>query len=121
MDQVRIEQLEALAVIGVCAFEHRVPQLLIIDLELETNFNRAFGSDDLKDVLDYYTISQMVRTFCKESRYSLLETLAGGIIEMIQEKFNVDQLSILIRKPDALQGAIASVWCKRTKQEMSRL
>ncbi|WP_257254894.1 MULTISPECIES: dihydroneopterin aldolase [unclassified Endozoicomonas] len=118
MDKVRIEQLETRAVIGVYEFEHEAPQPLMIDLELETDFSRAFRSDDLDDALDYDAISQAVRAFCETSRYALLEALAGGIIQLIQANFNVGRVGVLIRKPQALRGALASVWCERTREEM---
>ncbi|WP_062262962.1 dihydroneopterin aldolase [Endozoicomonas arenosclerae] len=121
MDKVRIEHLETRAIIGVYEFEHEAPQPLIIDLELETDFTRAFGSDDLNDALDYDAISQAVSAFCEESRYALLEALAGGIIKLVQVNFNVDRVGVLIRKPEALKGAVASVWCERTKDEMRQL
>ncbi|MRI31822.1 dihydroneopterin aldolase [Endozoicomonas sp. OPT23] len=121
MDIVRIEDLQTEAVIGVYDFEHKAPQPLIIDLELETDFSRAFRSDDLNDALDYDAITQAVRAFCESSRYALLEKMAGDLIAMIQERFNVDKVGIKIRKPAALKGAMASVWCERTRAEISQL
>ena len=121
MDRVRIERLETEAVIGVYEFEHEAPQPLVIDLELETDFTNAFRSDDLKDALDYDAISQHVRAFCTGSRYALLEALAGGIIEQIMDHFPVDRVGILIRKPKALEGALATIWCERTREQIEAL
>lgn len=120
MDKVCIEDLQTQAVIGVYEFEHEAPQPLIIDLELETDFSRAFTSDELSDALDYDAITQAVRGFCESSRYALLEKLAGDLITMIQERFSVDKVGIKIRKPEALKGAMASVWCQRTRAEISK-
>lgn len=121
MDKVRIENLESQAVIGVYEFEHEAPQPLVIDLELETDFTNAFRSDDLKDALDYDAISQNVRVFCGTSRYALLEALAGGIIQRVMDHFPVDKVGVLIRKPEALSGALATVWCERTREQMDVL
>ena len=121
MDKVCIERLETQAIIGVYEFEHEAPQPLIIDLELEADFTKAFTSDDLQDALDYDAISQAVRAFCEASRYALLEALAGGIINLVQTQFNVDKVGVLIRKPDALKGALATVRCERTRAEMNNL
>ena len=119
MDKVRIEDLQTEAVIGVYDFEHKAPQPLIIDLELETDFSRAMKTDELEDALDYDAITQAVRAFCEASRYALLEKLAGDLIAMIQQQFNVDKVGIKIRKPEALKGAMASVWCERSRAEIS--
>ena len=121
MDKVRIERLETEAVIGVYEFEHEAPQPLIIDLELETDFTNAFRSDNLQDALDYDAISQHVRAFCVGSRFALLEVLAGAIIQQVMDNFAVDKVGVLIRKPKALKGALATIWCERTREQMETL
>ncbi|WP_067515161.1 dihydroneopterin aldolase [Endozoicomonas ascidiicola] len=121
MDKVRIEAIETQAVIGVYEFEHDAPQPLILDLELTTDFTHAFASDDLQDALDYDAITQRVRGFCAASRYQLIEALAGGIIKLMMEHYPVDKVAITIRKPQALKGAMATVWCERSRQQMAAL
>lgn len=117
-DKVRVENLETEAVIGVYAFEQVSPQPLLIDLELTTDFSRAFDSDDLKDALDYDALSKKVRSFCEQSRYALLEALAGGIIYLLFEHPAISKVGVRIRKPQALKGAMASVWCERTREAL---
>lgn len=119
MDNVCIENLQTEAVIGVYAFEQQAPQPLLIDLELATDFTRAFASDHLQDALDYDAISQQVRAFCQQSRYALLEALAGGLIRLLlSEHSTIDQVTIRIRKPQALKGALASVCCRRSREQL---
>ena len=120
MDKVRIEAIETQAVIGVYEFEHQAPQPLILDLELSTDFSRAFVTDDLHDALDYDAITQRVRAFCEASRYQLLETLAGGIITLLMNHYPVDKVAITIRKPKALSSALATIWCERTREQMTK-
>ncbi len=117
-DKVCIEGLEAEAVIGVYAFEQVSPQPLLIDFELTTDFSQAFESDDLKDALDYDALSKKVRSFCKESHFALLEALAGGIIYLLFEHPSIRKVGVRIRKPQALKGAMASVWCERTREAL---
>lgn len=119
MDKVRVEAIETQALIGVYEFEHLAPQPLILDLELTTDFSRAFISDDLHDALDYDAITQQVRAFCETSRYQLLETLAGGIITLLMDHYPVDKIAVTIRKPNALSGALATIWCERTRAQMT--
>lgn len=120
MDKVRIKAIETQAVIGVYEFEHLAPQPLILDLELTTDFSRAFVSDDLHDALDYDAITQRVRAFCEASRYQLLEALAGGIITLLMDHYPVDKVAITISKPNALNGALATIWCERTREQITR-
>ena len=121
LDIVKIEHIEPEAVIGAYEFEWHAPQPLNIDLELATDFNSAFASDLLSDALNYDAITQTVRAFCTESRYELLEALAGGIIRKVMDDYQVTRVAVKIRKPQALKGALATIWCERTREQMDHL
>ena len=121
LDIVKIESIETQAVIGVYEFEWEAPQPLILDLELTTDFDKAFASDALDDALNYDAITQTVRAFCEASRYELLEALAGGIIRKVMDDYPVDKVGIKIRKPKALKNALATIWCERTREQMDKL
>lgn len=119
MDNVYIENIQVETIIGVYKFEKTTSQPIIIDLEMTTDFSLAFFSDELKDTLDYDAISQLVRAFCEESQYALLEALAGGIMNLLFKNKSISKISIHIRKPLALtNGALASVRCERTREQM---
>lgn len=118
MDQVCIQNIKTEATIGVYDFEHQAPQPLLIDLELTTNFSLAFISDSLEDTIDYENITKMVQTFCKTSRYALLETLAGGIIQLLFNSQAIQKIAICIRKPKALKDAVASIRCERSREDI---
>lgn len=120
-DIVRIEDIETQAVVGAYEFEWEAPQPLILDIELTTDFTKAFASDDLDDALNYDAITRTVRGFVESSRYKLLETMAGGIIRDIMANFPVDKVTVRIRKPKALENALATIWCERTREQMENL
>ena len=120
-DIVRIEDIEARAIVGAYEFEWEAPQPLILDIELTSDFTRAFASDDLDDALDYDAITRAVRRFVENSRYKLLEAMAGGIIRDIMANFPVDKVGVRIRKPKALKNALATIWCERTREQMENL
>ena len=120
-DIVRIEDIETQAVIGAYEFEWEAPQPLVLDIELTTDFTKAFTSDDLDDALNYDAITQTVRAFVENSNYKLLETMAGGIIREIMANFPVDKAGVRIRKPKALKHALATIWCERTREQMENL
>ena len=120
-DMVRIEDIETQAVVGAYEFEWEAPQPLVLDVELTTDFSKAFASDDLDDALDYDAITQTVRAFVENSRYKLLETMAGGIIREVVTNYPVDKVGIRIRKPKALKRALATIWCERTREQMENL
>ena len=118
LDKVEIRNIQTQAIIGVYESEQHAPQLLEIDLTLVWDFSKAFCSDDLQDALDYDAITQRVRAFCEASRYQLIEALAGGIISAVMIRYPVEIVGITICKTQALQGALATVSCTRTRAQM---
>ena len=118
MDKVLINDLYVETIIGFYHWEHEEPQPLIIDLELGTCFNDAFVSDDLDDALNYAEIRKQVKALCQESRYHLLERLAGAIVCHIFETFPITDIRLKIRKPHALRDGIAGIVTYRTREQM---
>ena len=61
MDRILIEDLEVNAIIGTLPEERLEPQLLILNLEIFTDFTAAGISDDLTDAVDYSMIEGAVK------------------------------------------------------------
>ncbi len=118
MDKVLISDLYVEAVIGFYHWEHEDTQPLILDLELGTDFSDAFTSDDLGDALNYAEIRRKVKVLCQESRYHLLERLAGAVLETVFKSFPVTDVRLKIRKPHALRDGIAGIETFRTREQM---
>ncbi|WP_281646137.1 dihydroneopterin aldolase [Parendozoicomonas sp. Alg238-R29] len=118
MDKVLINDLYVETVIGFYHWEHEEPQPLIIDLELGTDFTDAFTSDDLGDALNYAEIRKQIKMLCQESRYHLLERLAGAVVTHVFQSFPVTDVRLKIRKPHALRDAVAGIDTYRTREQM---
>lgn len=118
MDRVLIEQLEVDAIIGVYDWERLATQPLSIDLWLETDFTAAFASDALTDALNYAEIAETVTRYCADSRFQLLEALAGGILALLLDNYPTDRVGVRIRKPKAIAPALAVIECGRSRHAM---
>ncbi len=118
MDKVLINDLYVETVIGFYHWEHEEPQPLILDMTCGTNFSDAFVSDDLDDALNYAEIRKQVKALCQESRYHLLERLAGAIVTYVFTHFPITDLHLKIRKPHALRDGIAGIETYRTREQM---
>ncbi len=118
MDKVLINDLYVETVIGFYHWEHEEPQPLILDMTCGTNFSDAFVSDDLDDALNYAEIRKQVKALCQESRYHLLERLAGAIVTHVFTHFPITDLHLKIRKPHALRDGIAGIETYRTREQM---
>ncbi len=104
-DSVMIEGLAVETVIGVYDWEREVSQCLLIDLEMAWDNRVPAGSDDVADALDYAAVSESITRYLSETQPQLLETAAEGVSDLLQKKFGVRWLRLVIRKPGAVPSA----------------
>lgn len=105
MDRVFIRGLTTKAIIGVYPWEKEVKQILIFDIEMAWDTTLAVASDNVKDCLNYADVSQAIIEFCQNNSFNLVETLADKIAQMLQQRFKIKWLKIILQKPDAIPEA----------------
>ena len=88
----------------------------VINVTLDYDANKAMKSDDIKDTVDYKTITKKIIALVESSKFFLLEKLAAEILQIALEPALVEQASVRIDKPQALRFAKSvSVEVSRTK------
>ena len=105
MDVVRIKGLKVETIVGVHAWERKLPRPVVIDLELATDVARAAKSDQLKDAVDYHAVAQAVSACVAGAQPQLIETLAQRIADQLMRDFGVTWLKLELHKPGAVAGA----------------
>lgn len=105
MNIVYIKGLRAQSVIGVYAWERKIRQTLVLDLEMASDIALAANSDQIADALDYAAISSQVISLVEGSEYQLIESLAEEVARMVMEKFGVPWLRLRLSKPGAVAEA----------------
>lgn len=105
MDIVFVREFRVDTIIGIHAWERRVRQTVVLDLEMATDNRRAGASDRLEDVVDYAAVSERLRTFIESSEFSLIETLAERVADLVLGEFGVSWLRLRLSKPGAVNGA----------------
>ncbi len=105
MDIVYIRDLRIETIIGIFAWEREVKQIVSIDLDMASDIHAAAQSDDIKDALDYKTISKRIIQFVEQSQFQLIEALAESVSNIVRDEFKVSWLRLRISKPGALRGA----------------
>lgn len=105
MDVVRIKGLRVETVVGVHAWERKLPRPVVIDLELATDVARAARTDQLQDAVDYHAVAQSVIACVAGAQPQLIETLAQRIADQLMRDFGVAWLKLELHKPGAVAGA----------------
>ena len=104
MDIIFIHGLKCQCLIGVWAWEKKVAQTLVLDIDIAADIAAAAASDDLKDAIDYQAISTRVMDYAKENQFDLIETLVARLADLILAEFEVPWVRIRLDKGQAVKG-----------------
>ncbi len=117
MATIRITDLKLKAIIGINAWERKIQQDIIINLELDFDASKAAKSDNIKDTLDYKVLKKRIIDLIQCSKFFLLEKLVEEILILIMTNPKVLKATVRVDKPKALRFAKSvSVESSRTKR-----
>ncbi|MGI8965632.1 MAG: dihydroneopterin aldolase, partial [Limisphaerales bacterium] len=101
--------------VGVTEEERVQPQRLLLTIELEHDFQRAVASDDLRETVNYFEVTQKLLCFGEGRSWKLLETLAVEIADLMLEEFKAAGVSVEIKKFIIPEAQFVGVKIKRRK------
>ena len=104
MDIIFLRELKVTTLIGIYEWEKRAPQTLQIDLDIALPSSRACQTDDINDALDYSKVAQHLQTVLSDGHFSLLESLAEHIAQIILKDFNAPWVKVSIAKLQAIRN-----------------
>lgn len=103
LDRIFITALAAETIIGIHDWEREVRQRIEVDLEMWVDLAAAAKSDAIEDTLNYRSVAKRVLAFVQESRFRLVEALAGEIARIVLEEFQVARVRVTVHKPGAVR------------------
>ncbi|MCG2716745.1 MAG: dihydroneopterin aldolase [Candidatus Marinimicrobia bacterium] len=124
MGRVSLKNMVFYGYHGVAEQEKILGGRFEVDLSLDFNMTPAIKSDHLKDTISYEDLYKLVHNVVTNSKYYLLEALAGKIIKEVFLKFSPEKVLIRIRKPNApVKGVLDTVEVEicRTRDEIKEL
>lgn len=104
MDQIIITGIRTETIIGVYDWERYLHRPIIIDLILYQNLQKAGRSDNVKDTIDYATVTEWVCQQSRKATYQLLEALAENLAAGLIAVFNLNQVKITLHKPNIIDN-----------------
>lgn len=103
MDQLCIHSLSVQTQIGVYAWEQQIKQKLLIDITIPSDFSTC--GDDITQTLDYAALSEAITLFVESKSFKLIEYVANSVAQLIQQEFEVNELTVSVTKPQAVKNA----------------
>ena len=109
-DRLSVVGLEARGFHGVLDVERQQGQVFRVDLTLGLDTEPAARSDDLRDTVDYGTLSSRVKALIEGEPVDLIETLAQRIAAQCLHEPAVQWVEVTVHKPDApIEATFADV------------
>jgi dihydroneopterin aldolase len=102
-DHIFLRGLECQCIIGFIDWERRVPQTVVIDVEMPCDCARAAHSDAVADTVDYKSVAKRVLGWVGESQFQLIETLAHRLALLLLEEFSLAWIRVRVNKPGAIR------------------
>ena len=102
-DKIFLQGIQTKCVIGIFAWERKVKQKILIDLEFSTRARRGARKDRIEDAIDYKKIAKRTITFVSRSRFHLIETLAEKLSQILLTEFSLPNIRIRVSKPGAIR------------------
>jgi len=106
MDRIRIVNMTFYGHHGVDESERSLGGKFAIDVELGLGLRAAGASDDLSQTVDYKRVYESVREVHDSRRYHLLEALAHDAAEAILRNFEVEEVTVRVRKGSVPLGGL---------------
>lgn len=83
---------------GVQDFEKELGGRFEVDIRIRYPFHRAASDDNLHKAVDYQQVYGVVEEMITGKKYHLVETLADHIADALVDKFDVDEVTVVLRK-----------------------
>ena len=117
-ETIHITNLRVNCIIGVNPHERIEEQPLIFNLSFPADFAGSAQDDDMSWTINYSEVAQAVRTFAREGKFHLMETLARQLATHLCDRFALPELKLHIRKPAVIadsDGPAVSLHVQRSK------
>jgi dihydroneopterin aldolase len=105
-DEILVEGIQIPASLGVSAAERRMRRPVLVDLAAERDLAHAGSSDRIGDTIDYQQLFDVVEAVAGEQEHRLVEALAERIAQAVLERFDVDAVTVTVRKPKPVAGVL---------------
>lgn len=105
-DEILVEGIQIPAALGVSAAERRMRRPVLVDLSAERDLARAGASDRIGDTIDYQQLFDVVETVAGEQEHRLVEALAERIAQAVLARFDIDAVTVTVRKPKPVAGVL---------------
>jgi 7,8-dihydroneopterin aldolase/epimerase/oxygenase len=115
VDRLFIKGLVIRGIIGVNDSERKLPQEIVISLDLYGDLSRAGVTDDIADCVDYQLVVDRITTHVERAARYTVEALAADIARIGLEERGIERVVVRVEKPGAIRA------CQSVGAEIERI
>lgn len=101
MDKIIINGLKIFGYHGVNSEEKKEGQNFILDVTILKDLKKPGITDDLNDTVSYSKVIKTISKVFNEEKYDLIERAAQKVAESILHCYDVEEVKVLLKKPEA--------------------
>jgi dihydroneopterin aldolase len=115
-DRITLKSLVFYAYHGVFEAEKELGQKFEVDVDMRGDFQAAARVDDIDMAVNYADVYATVKDIVEERDFDLIEALALNIADEVLSGYEVEEVTVRVRKPSAPIGGPADyVECEITR------
>lgn len=114
-DTILIEGIQIPAALGVTAAERKMRRPVLLDLEIGRDLLLAGRTDKIRHTLHYGHVYEVVEDVAANQEHNLVEALGERIAAAILAKFDVDWVTVTVRKPKPISGVLEHAGIRITR------
>ena len=114
-DRILLEAIQVPAALGVTAAERRMRRPVLLDLEVFRDLRAAGRTDRIGLTIHYGRIYDVVADVAANVEHKLVEALGERIARAVLAKFDVDAVTVTVRKPKPIAGVLEHAGVRITR------
>jgi FolB domain-containing protein len=118
MDKIIIRDLLVRGIIGVNDWEREQAQDILINITAFADTRRAGETDDIRDCVNYRTLSKKAQNLAETAERMTVEALANDLAKICLSEPRVQKVIVRVEKPGAVRfSASVGVEIERRRDE----
>ena len=114
-DRIILDGMRFYGYHGVNPEEKAQGQPYVVDLSVDLDLRGPGGSDQLEDTLDYGEVYRVVEAVAGQGEHHLVEALGERIAAALVAEFEIEGVTLTIRKSKPLAGALDAAGVRMTR------
>jgi dihydroneopterin aldolase len=115
-DVILLEGIQIPAALGVTAAERRMGRPVELDIAVGRDLRAAGQSDHIRNTIHYQELYDLAAEIAGGREHRLVEALGTRIAEAVLERFDVDWITITVRKPKPIAGVLEHAGIRITRR-----